>query len=692
MFPHIPLYARLLTITDGFLSRTGLRANQAALLALLFISYVVTAYFGLRLLSVNDFAAFVWLPTGIAIAVLFLAGYRLWPAVAAGALFINLWIGAPFLAALGIAIGNTLEAIVGTYLLKRLKVDTRFVRFRDSRNLVYAGVSATLISATIGVLSLFATGVLSSTALSITWITWWIGDALGALIIAPLILAWFIPARTYLTTAQIVERVGIFALILFMSFIMFWTGYFPYVYPFAIPLVWAAIRTTPRFSLLMVCAIAAFGAAGTLVGNGAFAIPNTTLGFLYLQLFIGIAAGIILVFSSIVEERSAIARQLGHYVDSLEHDLSKSRLDDQAKTEFLAILAHELRNPLAPIVTTLELLKLEEENRERIDMIERAERQSMIMRRLLDDLLDIARVEQQHFKLQREIVPLSQVVEQAVHGVQPTMQSFGHTLKVDLPARAAMVDVDPVRATQMFSNLLNNAAKYTPPRGRIQISMRKTGRFATVVISDNGAGIEPHLLERIFEPFVSISPSARIGTGLGIGLALTKRLTEMHGGTITAESDGPGRGSTFRVSLPLVNAAPSETEPVKTGAQHAGRKHRIVIIDDNTAAARGLAQLLRYSGHEVRVAYLGKDAFSLYDFFTPSLMLIDIGLPDIDGYEVARQLRLKENMNAKLVALTGFGQESDKQQARAAGFDHHLTKPVSLVDLEATFEKLEENT
>jgi two-component system, chemotaxis family, CheB/CheR fusion protein len=372
------------------------------------------------------------------------------------------------------------------------------------------------------------------------------------------------------------------------------------------------------------------------------------------------------------------------------------RLADRRKDEFLALLAHELRNPLAPIRYALAANKkpgrTPEQCRQADDIIER---QVAHMSRLLDDLLDISRITRGTLELKKTRAELTSVVGAAIETARPLLDEKQHTLALDLPTQPLQLEADVVRLAQVFSNLLINAAKYTDPGGRIQLRALRQGEHVIVSVSDNGIGIPAELLPRVFNMFFqSHAALARAEGGLGVGLSLVRGLVRLHGGSVEARSNGAGLGSEFTVRLPLGAArqeapdAVDETEPLSGDA---GLK--ILVVDDNRDAADTCAMLLEASGHHVQTAYTGRQALELARAFRPHAMLLDIGLPDLDGYRLAQQIRATPwGRSAVLVAVTGWGQEEDRQRAVAAGFDHHLVKPISADTVETLLQSLPRGT
>jgi len=370
--------------------------------------------------------------------------------------------------------------------------------------------------------------------------------------------------------------------------------------------------------------------------------------------------------------------------------LAKVQRESQSKDEFLAMLAHELRNPLAPIRTGLQVLRLNpgEEAAERTR--EMMDRQIAHMVRLIDDLLDVSRVSRGKIELKKELLDLKTIVSLAVETSLPLIEAGRHELSVQLPHEPLPIEADPTRMGQVFSNLLNNAAKYTPDGGRLALTARRMGHEVAVTVTDNGVGIPGALLPQVFEMFSQVGRNLdRAQGGLGIGLTLVRRLTEMHGGTVTAASPGTGRGSTFTVRIPLAVEAPAADlePPPGVVASDTAQQLRVLVVDDNVDGAQTLSLLVRMHGHETALAHNGPDALKVIARFRPELAFVDIGLPGLNGYELARRVRANEidgpGRAMMLVALTGWGSEDDKVRAAAAGFDRHLTKPVDPHEVEA---------
>jgi len=360
---------------------------------------------------------------------------------------------------------------------------------------------------------------------------------------------------------------------------------------------------------------------------------------------------------------------------------------DRRKTEFLATLAHELRNPLAPIRSGLGVMRLNRDLPPGMTRVrEMMERQVTHMVHLIDDLLDVARISGGKLNLRIERMALNAAVSSAVETSLPLIEAAHHELDLDLPEEALMVDADATRIAQVVSNLLNNAAKYTPAGGRIGLGLRREGHEAVIHVSDTGIGIPRESLLTVFDMFSQVGSGAeRTQGGLGIGLSLVRQLVQMHGGTVGAESGGSGAGSRFTVRLPLARevAAPNAAADAAPEASSSPSSMRVLVVDDNVDAALTLSMILDIEGYVTRVAHGGREAVEMAAGFRPAVVFLDIGMPGMDGYETAGALRALPGMETLcLVALTGWGAEDDRARSKQAGFDHHLTKPVEMTTVQ----------
>ncbi len=414
----------------------------------------------------------------------------------------------------------------------------------------------------------------------------------------------------------------------------------------------------------------------------------------------GEPAGAVLVFSDFTERRRAQAVR-EELETKLREKVNELQGADQRKDEFLAMLAHELRNPLAAVTAGLRVLEAPALGPERTAQTRAVlSRQVNLLARLVDDLLDVSRITRGKVELRQEVVPLHTALETAIATARPLIEERRHTLSLELPTERLESRGDPARLEQIFSNLLNNAAKYTPPGGRISARLSHEGGMAVIRVRDSGIGIVPEMIGRVFDLFTQVDQSpARTAGGLGVGLTLVRQLVELHGGAVRARSEGLGQGSEFEVRLPLIDHPAAEAPKTITtaafrsspGAAAGGDEEslRIVLVEDNPDISETLQALLELRGHDVKLAGDGLNGVELILATRPALGLVDIGLPGIDGYEVARRLRASPaGANLMLLALTGYGRPEDRDRAREAGFDAHLVKPVDPDELFALFRKL----
>jgi PAS domain S-box-containing protein len=373
--------------------------------------------------------------------------------------------------------------------------------------------------------------------------------------------------------------------------------------------------------------------------------------------------------------------------------IEQLRQADRRKDEFLATLAHELRNPLAPIRNALQIVRLVGDDRAAVEQARTVmERQLHQLVRMIDDLLDVSRITRNKLRLRKERLELAKAVQGAVETSRPLIEAAGHELTVTLPAEPILVDADLTRLAQVFSNLLNNAAKYTERGGHIWLTVEREGSDAVVTVRDTGVGIPAEHLPHVFEMFSQVDRSLeRSQGGLGIGLALVRSLVEMHGGSVEARSEGPGTGSEFVVRLPVVSERPAQRQAPEGGCESkaAAARCKVLVVDDNEDTAMSLSMMLQITGHDARTAHDGLQAVAVAGSYRPDVVLLDIGLPKLNGYEVARRIREEPwGKGVRLIALTGWGQEEDKQRSKEAGFDFHLVKPVEPAALEELLTKL----
>jgi PAS domain S-box-containing protein len=366
----------------------------------------------------------------------------------------------------------------------------------------------------------------------------------------------------------------------------------------------------------------------------------------------------------------------------LRRRLTELAETDRRKDEFLAMLAHELRNPLAAISNAVQLTGRFGDPEQSEWSVKVINRQIKHLARLIDDLLDVSRITRGKIQLRKETVDAAAIFRDVIESVRPVMDERQHVLTVSITAGALWLNADPTRLEQILANLLHNAAKYTDNGGHIWFSAEQDGRDVVIKVKDTGIGIPPEKLAQMFELFAQGDRSlARPEGGLGIGLTLARSLTEMHGGSLSAKSDGPGKGTEFTVRLPASSSPGAAPETEGQRRPH-GNGSRVMVVDDNVELAVGLARLLKLLGHDVQMAHDGPTALDAARSFRPEVVLLDIGLPGLDGYQVAEQLRREGcGRNARIIAITGYGHEEDRRRSREAGFDHHLVKPIDFKSL-----------
>ena len=396
----------------------------------------------------------------------------------------------------------------------------------------------------------------------------------------------------------------------------------------------------------------------------------------------GEIVGAVVVFRNVTDERRT--------AEALRHANATLAEADRRKDEFIAVLSHELRNPLAPIRYALPLLGEErfgERGRRAIAVIER---QVAHVVRMVDDLLDVSRITTGKIELRRDFFTLGSIVSTAVEAASPAISAARHSLEIDVPEDPIWLYVDPARISQAITNLLNNSAKYTPQGGRIRLEAAADEASVTIRVIDNGIGLDGEALRTVFDMFRQANDRNGSQGGLGIGLTLARQLVEMHGGSVEAQSEGAGRGAEFAIRLPraVATVPTKEQQPLSAGNEHSGRV-KVLVVDDNVDLVEMLSMVIEAAGHYVRKAFDGRSGISAALEYQPDLILLDVGMPDLKGTEVAKELRRhRELAGARIVALTGWGQPDDRQRTAAAGFDDHLTKPADPGQIQRILEEV----
>jgi PAS domain S-box-containing protein len=760
--------------------------------------YFVTGKFGLHFAHINPSASPIWMPAGFAIVGFLLFGYWVWPAVLLGAFFVNLTTTGSVVTSLFIAIGNTVEGVAGAYLVNRFANGKHvFERVQDTvRFLALAALGSSMLSATIGVTSLCIGHYTKWSNYASIWATWWLGDASGVLIVAPVLLLWAKNRVIIWNSTKTVELGMSYVVLVAACAIVFGDLVFPANFPtdfICVPvLLWIALRFEPRDTSVATLIVAILALIGTLNGHGPFAGGTPHEDLLLLELFVGIIGlmslsvaieaterrrlsgaharlaeiveysddsivsaafdgeittwnpaaermfgyspaeaigqniSLIIPAEQSAEARNVLARirrgeEVRHFettrrtrdgrllnvsltvspiknangeiigASKVARDFTEeTRLrreqqrlltiteeESKAKDEFLAMLGHELRNPLAALATAIHVSA---SAGGRADIAEKA--QSIITRqidhlsRMVDDLLDAARVATGRIALYRRPTNIAECIAECIVAIRLNERIDAYDLRVD--AAPVWVSADPDRLAQIITNVLNNAIRYTPAGDRIDVIAKAEGDLAIVQIKDCGIGIGPELLSHIFNLFRQGERGLdRSEGGLGIGLTLVKRLVELHGGTVEAASEGVNCGSCFTVSLPLI-APPVRVQPdLASQEREIPPRCRVLVVEDNADAREGIRALLELDGHEVFEAEDGPSGVEAAAL-GPDVALIDIGLPRLDGFEVAKQIRLNHaTRETILIAITGYGQQGYREKAKRVGFHEYLVKPIN---------------
>lgn len=654
-------------------------------------AYFATARLGLDLAVVAKQVSIIWPATGLALALLVLRGRRLWPAIVLGAFAANYLGDTPVLSSAGIAAGNTLEALIGATLLQRVGFQPAMRRLHDVASLfLLAACLSTISSATVGVLSIYLSGIIPWSEFSSVWSTWWIGDAIGDLVTAPFVFVWADQARNRWRLQRLTEGALLLCSMLLLSLAVFVDhgSAVPYPVHYLIfpAVIWAALRLGQHATATLVFGSMAVTIVATLGGRGPFVVASSTgASLLQVALFMAVVAVTGLFLGAATAERNRAERRRSE--DYARLRLSEERLARQAeelaaadrrKDEFLALLGHELRNPLAPLQNGLELLALGGNDQALVTHARQVmERQLRHLVRLVDDLLDVARIRSGKIVLEIERVELAAMIASAVELARPLIDARSHELQVILPPDTLWTNADRIRLPQLLANLLNNASKYTDEGGNITLTVAQLGTDIVVSVRDDGIGMDGEALGNVFELFAQAAgPAHAVQGGLGVGLSLARSIAELHGGVLTAHSEGLGKGSEFVLRLPAAQA-PELQESAAAPAGEPAFRQRILVVDDNVDAAESLGTMLAYSGHDVRVAHGGVEALSTAREFVPNVMILDLGMPEMDGYAVARAVRSDPRFaSTRLIALSGYGQPDDRRRTADVGFDEHLVKPV----------------
>ena len=622
--------------------------------------------------------------SAIALAAVYFGGLRLWPVVFTASLTAEILVGAPVLRSIGFPLIETLQATAGSYMLHTARIDPLFRRHRDAFYFIATVLIISFISPTLSLILNALNGDLH------TLQVWWRGylDALALFLIGtPFILRWFTKPRFNRTPQETAETFVVFVILSLLNFAYFTRNIptlftIPIGYLILLPLFWIALKLRPRFLTLALLITALFAITSALSGDMDLAVPR----LIQTEMFLIALSISFFIITTLEEDRRVNTNLMRSQLGTLKNAIARVSSESKAKNDFIAILAHELRNPLAPVVSAIDLLKLkgprDADDAGTLDMMEN---RMGIVRRLLDDLLDISRISEGKITLKKDTLNLESVVRQAVVSTDHHRKELHQRLVFKAPKRPLYILGDAIRLEQVFSNLLTNASKYSSSGDTIFLSIRESDGIAEVEIADKGIGLDPNELDIIFLPFHQVEHGERSKKGLGIGLSLVHTFIQMHGGSIEATSEGPGMGSRFTARLPMLfPKEASASEIGKTKLSHVPTQNKkgplVLIVDDNDAAGGGIGRLLEFEGCSVAYAYDGKQAIEKVRRLRPDAVLLDIGLPDMDGYAVAKILR-EQGFEGRLIALTGYSMDTSKKLGKDAGFEFYLVKPAGIADL-----------
>ena len=664
------------------------RFSGLPLVGIVTVSYFIAGKLGLTLASLNASASPVWPPAGIALAALLLLGYRVWPAILVGAFLVNVTTAGNLATSFAISTGNTLEAVAGAWLVNRF-AEGKNVFDRPQRVFKFALAAAisTVISPVFGVTSLALAGFAHWTNYGAIWLTWWLGDTTGDLVFTPLVLLWSVASKQRWNKKEAAE-VGILLLLLGMLSAVVFGGWleisaknYPLTFICGPVVIWMAFRFTQRETATGIFILSVIAVWGTLHGFGPFLRETENQSLLGLQSWIAVLTITAMALSAGMAERR-------HIEEELQQQKSVVETANRTKDHFLAMLSHELRTPLTPVISALESLETEpmqtEATRASLAMIHR---NIELETQLIDDLLDFTRIARDKMELRFAPVDVHAAVANVVEICRAEARSKRLHVHLNLRANSHYAAADAAKFQQIVWNLLKNAIKFTPEDGEIAISSSNPSpEVLTISVRDTGIGMEPEVMQRIFDPFEqgNCSFEHRVG-GLGLGLAISKSLAQAHGGSLTAESDGRDRGSTFIFSMPTLSPSEVATVPTRASRERSQQALKILLVDDHEDTCFALEKLLARRGHLVAVTHNVRSAMEAAVRNKFDLLISDIALPDGTGMDLMMQLRAISNVPG--IAISGFGNNGDIERSLRAGFSEHLIKPVKLDNLEAAIER-----
>jgi signal transduction histidine kinase len=681
--------------------KSGL-GRRLAVLALVTAACFASSKLRLLVPIIQQRVTMFWPPAGIALAAVLLAGDWVWPAVALGSLLVSFSTGTPPVAAVAIAAGNTLSALAGEWLLRRVDFHNGLERVRDVLGLVaFGAVVSPLISTLVGVAALNLAWEVPMERVVRSALSWWLGDAMGVLLVTPVLLTCCgLPFRP-LRRERVLEAVALGLCLLAVGALTLssWSAN-PTVHPplafTLLPfLVWGALRFGPRGAAASTFLAVGIAFWATAQGLSPFALGTVEERLMYLYSYTAVAVMTSMLLAAIFAERKRAEEEQARLLARESEARAEAEAASRAKDQFLAALSHELRTPLTPVLAIASGLAADDRippgPRRQLDVIRR---NVELEARLIDDLLDLTRITRGKLDLRLEVTDVRKVVEHTIE-ISCEREIAAGRLRVvtELAPEDHRLWADPSRLTQVLWNLLSNAVKFTPAGGAITVrSVAGPDRLA-LQVSDTGIGIDPEVMPYIFDAFEQgrVRGPRRTG-GLGLGLAISKAIAEMHGGTLSVASEGHGHGTTFTLSLPRGRDLPAapEAPPVSAEIQNPKSKIqnlKILLVEDHADTAEAMADLLSLSGHQVTIAGSVAEALAavrgdgVFD-----LVVSDLGLPDGSGIDLMRELSARHGLRG--IALSGYGMEEDVRQSLEAGFERHLTKPVSLPQLQATLREI----
>jgi Osmosensitive K+ channel histidine kinase len=664
------------------------RFSGLPLIGTLAVIYFIAGKLGLMLASLHASASPVWPAAGMALAALLLFGYRMWPAIFVGAFLVNGTTAGNVATSFCIALGNTLEALAGAFLVNRFAGGKNvFDRPQGVFKFAIAAAISTVLSPVFGVTSLALAGFADWANYGAIWVTWWLGDATGDLVFTPLILLWGIRLKLCWKKGEAVEVAVLLLLLALLSAVVFggWLEVSAKNYPIAFvcgPIViWTAFRFTQRETATGIFILSVIALWGTVHGFGPFAEQTENQSLLTVQSWTAVLAITAMALSAGMAERRRIEEEL-------QQQKSMVEAANRTKDHFLAMLSHELRTPLTPVVSELESLQTEstqtEDTRASLAMIRR---NIELETQLIDDLLDFTRIASDKMELRFVPVDVHLAVSNVVEICRAETKSKRLNIHLKLRAQSCHVTADGAKFQQIIWNLLKNAIKFTPEGGDIIISSENPSETVlSVSVRDTGIGMEPEVMQRIFDPFEQGNRSfeRRLG-GLGLGLAISKSLAQAHGGTLTAQSDGSNRGSTFTLSMQALPAGEAGSVASRSVTESARQALKILLVDDHQDTCAALEKLLARRGHLVAVTHDVRSAMEAAVRNKFDLLISDIALPDGSGMDLMMQLRAISSIPG--IAISGFGNNGDIERSLQAGFSEHLIKPIKLDNLEAAIER-----